>query len=619
VADNDPKLSELLREFLTAEGHEVVCVQSVGAAESELSHYPYHAMVCALELSGGGAVGLAHRTSGLPPLILASSRSPSDPKVKETEKTLEAQRYFRKPFAMFDLADTLRQLVPQGRVSPAGPTPRSRRSARALDSSVGASVEPSGVHELTDDAVGLLSIIWTERKTGVLQIVPASADHPGGRVSFDGGGPVASRAWAMLRSLLNRGGRVSFAESEVEGLGDWAGMGRVLFDSVREPGTKGFVDRHAHRILHTTARARALPGLPVALELRDLLESADGHRRLEELFDTSGCDPLEVEVDLHALWRLGVVSLRTPRGASLESRERGSRASRGEALRRRRRQRGGGDVGRTRRRRLGAAATSQYSSPRRADSVSSVSSVSDAGGGRAGPTVDKLRTILEQELKAVRTARPAAVLQIDEDASTGTVDMARRRMAPRYERWMLDDALPTDVRRLAREIHVIVDQAYSRMEKDARSREWARPEPTSPEAVTDVNGVGRDASEEERLLAMGREYIRQKAWGKADQVLSRARDIRLDHSDVLANLAWARYHNPGFGEEVRLEEARDLLLLVEQFDPRHAEGQYFLAQLLYRTGEFRAALDRARRASRAQPSEKGIRELIGRIERHIDD
>ena len=233
--------------------------------------------------------------------------------------------------------------------------------------------------------------------------------------------------------------------------------------------------------------------------------------------------------------------------------------------------------------------------------------------------MDKLRATLERELQAVRSARPSAVLQIDEDASVDTVEVARSRMAPRYEGWMLDDALPADVRRLAREIHVIVDKAYGRMSESARARSWAKPEPTSPEAITDVEGVGRDASEEERLLAMGREYIRQKAWGKADQALSKARDIRLDNSEVLANLAWARYHNPNFGKETRLEEARDLLLLVEQFDPRHAEGQYFLAQLLYQTGEFRAALDRARRAEAARPAEKNIRELIARIERNIED
>jgi hypothetical protein len=125
--------------------------------------------------------------------------------------------------------------------------------------------------------------------------------------------------------------------------------------------------------------------------------------------------------------------------------------------------------------------------------------------------------------------------------------------------------------------------------------------------------MGGGESPEERLLQRGRSLITQSAWEQADRVLSRARDRRIDHPAILANLAWARLHNPGLPSAQREEDARDLLLLAEQFDAHDPEGQRYLALYLERRGDLGGALGRAQRAQRAQPTDIELQGLVRRL------
>jgi tetratricopeptide (TPR) repeat protein len=87
----------------------------------------------------------------------------------------------------------------------------------------------------------------------------------------------------------------------------------------------------------------------------------------------------------------------------------------------------------------------------------------------------------------------------------------------------------------------------------------------------------------------------------------------MDHPGVLANLAWARLSNPMHPPGRRSDDARELLLLAEQFDPHHGEGQYYLGELLYRLGEYAAAMPRAHRAVNASPPHPGAPALYKKL------
>ena len=82
---------------------------------------------------------------------------------------------------------------------------------------------------------------------------------------------------------------------------------------------------------------------------------------------------------------------------------------------------------------------------------------------------------------------------------------------------------------------------------------------------------------------------------------------------VLANLGWARLHNPNQSLESRTEEGKDFLLLAEEFDPTNGEGQYYMAQILVASSRLDAAEQRAERAAQADPSDTARAALLRKI------
>jgi len=132
--------------------------------------------------------------------------------------------------------------------------------------------------------------------------------------------------------------------------------------------------------------------------------------------------------------------------------------------------------------------------------------------------------------------------------------------------------------------------------------------------ATGGSGEVRDISREvDGLLAAGRHHIEQREWGQADAALQKAHELQIDSARVLANLGWARLHNPDVELEVRTEEGMDFLLLAEQFDINDPDGQYYLAQVLLASNKLEAAEVRADRALKAQPDEPARPALLEKI------
>ena len=208
---------------------------------------------------------------------------------------------------------------------------------------------------------------------------------------------------------------------------------------------------------------------------------------------------------------------------------------------------------------------------------------------------------LQREADNLRAASPAVVLGVPAESPPELVAKAAERMRVRYTVMSQDQDLPEEARQLARQILAAVDEA-SRVFSDPRYR-----------AVDAGAGLPGMSGDEEELLARGRELITRRDWEEADRVLSEARSLRLDHAGILSNLAWARYNNPRYPEARRAREARELLLLAEQFDPHHGEGQYYLAEVLFFEGNNLAALKRAGRAVKANPEDPMAQRLYKRL------
>jgi len=208
---------------------------------------------------------------------------------------------------------------------------------------------------------------------------------------------------------------------------------------------------------------------------------------------------------------------------------------------------------------------------------------------------------LEREFSTIRHAAPPVVLGIPADSERPMVDKAAARMRQRYAEIVAKRDVSDDIRHLALEIAKRVDQAHRNFNFDQQVSTGSRKANTT--YVDEVDA----------LLNQGKTFIAKKAWSEADDVLAKAHQKRIDNVPVLANLGWARIHNPDLDLSVRTEEGKDFLLLAEQFDPTDGDGQYYLAQLLVASNRLDAAEERAARAVKALPEDKVRQALLRKI------
>ena len=157
--------------------------------------------------------------------------------------------------------------------------------------------------------------------------------------------------------------------------------------------------------------------------------------------------------------------------------------------------------------------------------------------------------------------------------------------------------MPTSVRVISRRLAELVDEAHrvmaARAGQDAMDDFAERPTDMAMQPVL---------SQEDELLGRGEALIQRAEWEQADKVLTRARDLCLGHAGILSGLAWARFHSETRAADERIEEARDLLLLAEQFGGESdARVQRRLAHVLLAEGSVDKALKRGKRALRLEP------------------
>jgi CheY-like chemotaxis protein len=644
LADSDRRLTELMLGTLESAGHSVSISGNAASLECALSRSAPDVLVLDVDHGHGGGVRVATAwrataTGRRGAVLLTGGRADDDPRVRDTLRALDAQAYLRKPFSLLDLGGLLdqhRPVAPAPAPAAAAPPPRTRREP---------SVAPreSGVRALTAQAatsassgaalprvVKQLARLWSARATGFL--VVSSGGGRERRVRLAGGGLVDRDGWAMVSGALRTGG-VRFERGAVPGEGDTAAFGGALFQYARERVDGAGLAAHRFDRLAPAVSLDALVDLPLHPRTLGALGAGSGSVGAA-LAEAGELEPT-VAKELDALVRLGLVDLQ-PRGG-VTSRAPApaprTRAATPKAAR------PSGDAVHTVSRPVGARVRADTTGTGtrpdfRRGRVGSGGGPSSTGGpdgarrGRSGvraalrrsPAVARRRAMstlssdlrskanaparlhrqLKGELERLADAPPPVVLGIPSDSDADLVEQAAARLRARYSRLAERPGLPTPVRVISRRLAELVDQAHRAMIVRARSERDDGMD-SFEDRPTDMD-LRPVQSEEARLLSMGEQLIEQQRWEQADKVLTRARDLCLGHAGILSALAWARMHSPARAPGARVEEARDLLLLAEQFGgAEDARVQQRLAHVFLADGNLDKASVRGQRALRLSP------------------
>lgn len=575
LADDDLQLGGVLRTVLGSHGHDVLQVEGARRAVARLRAQPFDLLVIDVDLSDGGpsaVVASMDEDDRQIPVILTGDHPADAPRVQRLMP--RARQFLRKPISVLDLTDALRRQVPGS-------------GTEAIEA-------PSHPVRLTQ-AVSLARL-WLTRATGTVSCQLDAASVPV-RLRLSAGAPIGTSALDTVQRILGAE-RLQFQPGPVSGDGEWGRMGAALVDAVRDSGQRTFAATRAESCPGRVSWASAFASAGVPPELVRLLSAADGLRTLGELMIDADADPADISADLEALYRLQLVDLHSaPRKAPRQQVTAAERIAAGRRPTYRPPPRGDG-LPRPRDPKVARRRKPVRRTPRTP--------------GERKPGALEVR--LSKELSRLRGASPAVVLAIPSNASASLIEQAAHRLRKRYSDIVEERRTPEPARELAAALLVQVETAH-RMLSDRRSRvrrsvieDAGFDMPSAPSRAASA-----PAQQEEVLLQMGRDLMRQGAWAQADKVLSKAKNIRLDHAIVLANLGWARLHNRTMPEDRRDEEAREFLLLAEQFGPEERDVLFYLSSYMLRIGRLKAAQRRAARLLRESPGDPDAKALLAQI------
>jgi CheY-like chemotaxis protein len=392
--------------------------------------------------------------------------------------------------------------------------------------------------------------IWIGRQSGTIVV---SGERSGTALLSEGG--VTDDAGPRVLKLALLGGTLAFKEGFVREDGDWRRTGNMLFKVARAGCDARTLRRYLKVVPRSTERTNVARTLPLSNDARTFMGKVDGKQSVQQLLDRYDLPAGEISSDLVALVRLGLLQFLHERDAVAAGRP-------------------------------GVQIEVEASINGAASGLDS-DQVRDAHESAGN---EQVLQRLERELSTILDATPPVVLGIPADAKRGLVDTAANRMRQRY----------AELRVLALQIAKIVDMAHRNFNFDAVTS-------------TGLGAAAMFGDDIDEMLEEGRSLIGDRRWTEADRLLARAHRKRIDHVPVLANLGWARLHNPEVDQETRTEEGNDYLLLAEQFDPMDGDGQYYLAQVLLAAGRLEEAEQRAERALKAVPEDAARKALVRKI------
>jgi CheY-like chemotaxis protein len=577
LVDPDEAFAMEMAKECSAQGIELVHAASPEQMRAHMRIKPYDTVVMDLSLRRMNGFDVArelrmeHQASEIE-IVLTSPRHKEDAsEIVTLKRDAEVRFFFNKPIDYSQMLEALRakrpapkQVAPRPpkplKATPVPPTPRiqeASNSQQRADRKPAMAKKRPDVH--WDNAKELVDI-WIGRRSGTVVV---SGERSGSALLSEGG--VTDDAGPKVLKLALLGGTLAFKEGYISKDGDWRRTGHMLFKVARAGCDARTLRRYLKVVPRNTDRTSLARTLPLGDDARTFMGKVDGKQSIQQLLDRYGLPVGEVSSDLVALVRLGLLQFLHERdavaaggpGVQIEVEESINGATRGM------------------------------------DSEQVRDAHQSAGN-------EQVFQRLERELSTILDAAPPVVLGIPADAKRGLVDTAANRMRQRYAEVIADRGTTSEVRVLALQIAKLVDMAHRNFDFDAViSAEPGR-----------ATVFGDDIDE---MLEEGRALIGDRKWKDADRLLARAHKKRIDHVPVLANLGWARLHNPDVDQETRTEEGHDYLLLAEQFDPMDGDGQYYLAQVLLAAGRLEEAEQRAARALETVPEDAARKALVRKI------
>jgi len=409
--------------------------------------------------------------------------------------------------------------------------------------------------------------VWRKKQTGAI-----FCELPGGAAPVAmvvSGGHIDAGGLEALRIAVVTG-QAAFKETAVEGTGDARALGQVLWAAALQAARPDFLVARRFLALNLVGDQNATRWLPVGVHTAKLLETAAPDLKVGDLLSAARVPTEDVSAELAALSMLGLVRFSSPRREPVVPTPRPAAAPRPP---------------------LGRGAQDQ-----------------ELNGPTAAQRTVLLRKRFRRELEVLRgEGTPFAVLGLAAGASLEMLEAAHQRMRPRYSEVIEEQQLPQDVRDMAEALLEMVDEAWQTIQEKgvAAVRREARPASPPPKV--------EPPSEETVAIEAGLSAAQAEDWKRADAAFTRAHNLRIDNALTLAWLGWARFHNDSVELELRTEEARDFLLLAEQFDPTQTMGQMFLARLLIASDEPGSAALRLKRVLRLEEDNAEARELLDSI------
>jgi len=582
VLDPDDAFGREVVDQLSRSGVEAVHADTPAQMSAHMRTRDFKAVIIDLSLRRMNGFDIArelrmtHPASAVEIILVSPRHKPDATEIVDLKRDTECRFFYNKPLDYSELLAALKAPLKTAEVVPpaaASPKPQPKTVMKTAPSSTqtpGGSLKttprpkqtpakPAKKRSIAWENVKDLVEIWSERKSGILVL---AGTESGSAKLVDGGMLDEAGRGIIKASLL--GGVIAFKEGQVEGTGDWARMGRMLFKGARAGTDARTLRRYMGARPERNEITELARSLPLSDDARRFVGRIDGKGSVEGILDRENLAVGEVSKEVIALVRLGLFELRRE-----------------------------GKDGNP----LVETASTGDETALRAMNRSNVQEADTAAGDA------KVLARLEREMETIKDAPPPVVLGIPADSERALVDRAGARMRQRYAEIVAQREVSNEVRTLALAIAKRIDLAHRTFNFDAQIA-------TGRREVVDTRG-----DEIGQMLARSRQLIEAKSWEEADSVLAEAHKKQIDHVPVLANLGWARLHNPRIELEVRTEEGRDFLLLAEQFDPLDKDGQYYLAQVLVASNRLDAAEERAARAVEAAPGDALREALLRKIKR----
>jgi CheY-like chemotaxis protein len=583
IVDPDGPSASVLEDRLDQAGLDVGCASSPAQLDALLRIRPADVVICDLSRRRMNGFDIARnihaQTKGRTEIVLMSpTHSAADAEIRALMTEVGARFFYAKPIDPDVLLQGIHSPRPAHALEKTAaakgkPPSKAKKRSKKVRAKAGSAKKtaPKQIKVAWPNARTLVEH-WAQRTTGTLRV---RGNDVSGHISIKEGGLVDPTHIRLVQAVIE-GAQTAFEPGHVDGVGDWALLGNQVFMLARTSTDAGTIRGYMNAVPVAKAHTELARSLEIKPSTRKLLGAIDSERTIETLIESTGTTSGDVSEDLEALVQLGLVALTRGEGADGAGPDDDSVAG---AL--------SMDLSEEETMALDKATESAD-----LEGLPTLDS-STIANAHLVEEPDQIRQRLIRELDTISSASPPVVLGVPADAVVRLVDEAAARMRRRYDRLAATQSLPEDVRKMAGKMVREIGRAHKYFDFSVGHR-------TGSDEVD-----GRPSAEDEviQLLTTGRGLIARGQWSEADAALTRAHKLQLDHVGVLANLGWARLHNTKKDPARRADEGRDFLLLAEQFDDSHRDGQFYLAQLLLVGDNLEVAAIRAQRAMDADPGE----------------